>query len=393
LTNGQLLYILRQMQIQSKPNILYIGASDGFFSREILRGILSMRHEGCDWNFWCLPTDSSLEDLKDCLQMRNIDGIIVRGLPENISIYLSKSSHPCVFIRAGENDSAAYINGPHPDDEMVGKLAGEAFSILNLDYWGFIHWKGVMWSEARKNFFETHAAARGVRNAVLSLEKNDQLSWTSVKEIATWLNKIPKPCGILACNDKAGLDVLQACQMLALRVPDDVAVIGVDNDRLICESSTVSLSSIDLKAANTGRAAAVQLGKMLGIIDASTAPPINEASYIVRQSSQKVDNHQLIYQKALDYISSRPLRNIKVTELAKACGVSRRSLERAFAGCDSDSPAAVIRKSRVETIIELLQEKSSSIESIAGQAGFSDAAGLSNFVKRITGKNPGSFRK
>lgn len=381
------------MPAQVKPNILFIGVSDGFFSREILRGILSMRTEGCDWNFWCLPADTSLTDIKHCIAIRNADGIIARGLPEKTANYLASSPHPCVFIRAGENDSAAYINGPHPDDEMVGKLAGEAFSILNLAYWGFIHWDGVMWSEARKNFFEIHATARRVTNSVLSLVKQDQLSWSAVREIASWLKKIPKPCGILACNDRAGLDVIQACQILKLRVPDDVAVIGVDNDRLLCDSSTVSLSSIDLNAANTGRAVAIQLGKMLGLLDPSIAPPINKASYIIRQSSQKVDNHQLTFQKALDYITSRPLSNIKVTELAKACGVSRRSIERAFSACNSDSPAAVIRASRIKTIIELLQEKSSSIESIAAQAGFSDAAGLSNFVKRMTGKNPGTFRK
>ena len=381
------------MTKQQKPNILYLGASEGFFSREIFRGILSMRPEGCDWNFWSLPSQSSIEDLQNCLKMHSIHGIIARGLPKETAEFISTSPYPCVFIRAGENDSAAYINGPHPDDEMIGKLAGEAFSLLNLTYWGFIHWKGVMWSEARRNFFQTHAENCGVKNAILSLNKKDQQSWTAVSRIAKWLKDIPKPCGILACNDKSGLDVLQACQLLGLRVPEDIAVIGVDNDRLMCESSAVSLSSIDLKAADTGRAAAVQLGKMLGLLDTLTAPPASQASYIVRQSSQKVDNLQIIYQKSLDYISSRPLRNMKVTELAKACGVSRRSLERAFTACSSESPAAVIRKSRVETIIELLQEKSSSIESIAGQAGFSDAAGLSNFVKRLTGKNPGAFRK
>ena len=381
------------MNTKSKPNILYIGDNEGFFSREILRGILSMRSEGCDWNFWNLPLLGSLEDLKECLEVHQIDGIIARGLPEETAKFITNHSCPCVFIRAGEDDAATYINGPHPDDEMIGKLAGEAFDLLNLNYWGFIHWRGVVWSEARRNFFQTYAEENGVKNEILSLDQSSQLGWSAVKKIASWLNKMPKPCGILACNDLAGVAVLQACQMLNLRVPEDIAIIGVDNDRLICESGSVSLSSIDLKAADTGKAAAVQLGRMIGLLNDFTPPTTQQASFILRQSSHKVDNQQLIYQKALDYISSRPLRNIKVTDLAKACGVSRRSLERAFLACEADSPATVIRKSRVESIIELLQEKSSSIESIAGQAGFSDAAGLSNFVKRVTGKNPGSFRQ
>lgn len=377
----------------SKTNILYIGTSEGFFTRETLRGILSMRSDGCDWNFCNLPLDCSTIDLEDCIKTNNIHGIITRGLPEPTARFITKSKTPCVFIRSGEDDSAAYINGPHPDDEMIGKLACQAFDQLNLTQWGFVHWEDVMWSEARKKSFQTHAKACGVSSSLISIKKNNQRSWSATKEITVWLDTIPKPCGILACNDKAGLHVIQAAQILNLRVPDDVAVIGVDNDHLICESSSVSLSSIDLKAANTGRAAAIQLGIMLGTLDESTPPPVSQATYVVRQSSQKTDNSQLIYQKAIDHIKSQPLSKPSIIELAKACGVSRRSLERSFVKCNADSPAAIIRQSRLKAIIELIEEQSSSLESIAEQAGFSDAAGLSNFVKRLTGKNPGAFRK
>ena len=381
------------MTSKHKPNILYIGASDGFFTRETLRGILSMRSEGCNWNFCNLPLDCSINDLQDCIETNKVEGIITRGLPEDTAMFIYENKLPCVFIRSGEDDSAVYINGPHPDDEMIGQLAGQAFDLLNLTQWGFVHWEEVMWSEARRQSFQNHAEACGVNSSLISIKKSDQQSWKATKLISEWLKTIPKPCGILACNDKAGLEVIQAAQILKLRVPDDVAVIGVDNDHLICESSAVSLSSIDLKAANTGRAAAVQLGIMLGNLDKNTLPPVNQASYVVRQSSQNTDHSQLIFQKALDRIKSQPLTKLSVSALAKACGVSRRSLERAFVKCNAESPASLIRQSRSKAIIALIQEQSSSLESIAEQAGFSDAAGLSNFVKRLTGKNPGAFRK
>ena len=381
------------MASKRKPNILYIGASDGFFTRETLRGILSMRSEGCDWNFCTLPLDCSINDLRECIEVNNIDGIITRGLPEETALFIHNNALPCVFIRSGEDDSAAYINGPHPDDEMIGKLAGEAFDLLNLTQWGFVHWEEVMWSEARRKSFQNHADACRVSNSLITISKSEQQSWDAIKQIAKWLENIPKPCGILACNDKAGLEVIQAAQNLKLRVPEDVAVIGVDNDHLICESGAVSLSSIDLKAANTGRAAAVQLGIMLGDLDSNTLPPVSQASYVIRQSSQNTDNSRLIYQKALDHIKHQPLTKLSVSDLAKSCGVSRRSLERAFVKCNGDSPASIIRQSRSRAIITLIEEQSSSLESIAEQAGFSDAAGLSNFVKRLTGKNPGAFRK
>ena len=256
-----------------------------------------------------------------------------------------------------------------------------------------MHWDGVMWSEERKKIFHEYALERGVKNEILSLEENERANWTAVEKVAKWLDGLPKPCGVLACNDAAGLDVLNACELLDLKVPNDVAVIGVDNDRLLCESSSCSLSSIDLGVADIGRSAVVQLGKMLGIVAEDVQAPVNSAVCVVRKSSHMVDINHLVYQKAQDFVNSRPLRNTKVEQLARACGVSRRGLERAFERCGAVSPAVLIRERKIAAVIDLLADGMSSIESVSSQAGFSDAAGLSNFVKRMTGRNPGSFRR
>ncbi len=372
--------------------VIYLGGTTGFFSREILRGILSMRQSGCDWDFRCMPATISLEELEASIENQRFHGVIARGLEEETARFLSEQGIPVVFIRSGEDEGANYINGPHPDDEKIGELAGEEFSSLNLGYWGFVHWGGVMWSDARRKVFHSYATARGVSNDTLSLAEGERRNWTAVRIIADWLKGLPKPCGVLACNDEAGLDVIHACDLLGLKVPDDVAVIGVDNDRLLCESASVALSSIDLRAADTGRAAAIQLGRMMGELGKSVELPTTIATCVMRESCSSVDRSKLIFQKALDYIHSRPLRNTKVDHLAVACGVSRRGMERAFEKCGGSSPGALIREVRLQAIVGLLKDHTSSIESVADQAGFSDAAGLSNFVKRMTGKNPSAFR-
>jgi len=130
----------------------------------------------------------------------------------------------------------------------------------------------------------------------------------------------------------------------------------------------------------------------LGLLSEDAEAPEMMAQCVRRESCEKVDRHKLIFQKALDYIHSRSLRTVKVDELARSCGVSRRGMERAFEKCGAVSPAALIRDVRLLAIIKLLEDQNSSIESVAEQSGFSDAAGLSNFVKRMTGKNPSSFR-
>lgn len=376
-----------------RPQILYIGDRESFFSREVLRGVFSMRTAGCDWHYWCVSSSISANELEEYVAARQVDGMLVRGLKEGKALALAKLDVPTVFIRSVEGEDAEYINGPHPDDQAIGRLAGEEFGYLNLGYWGFVHWEGVMWSEARKKTFHAYATELGVKNDTLSLPQEARTNWAGVKRIAEWLETLPKPCGVLACKDDAGLDVLQACRMLGYAVPDDVAVIGVDNDRLLCESSSPALTSIDLKAADLGRAAVVQLGKMLGVLGDDVEVPQAPAVVVTRESSQRKERYALICQRAIDYIDARPLKNMNVDYVAKGCGVSRRALERAFAKYLDRSPAAVMREKRVVAIELLLKDRTSSLESVAHQAGFSECSGLSNFIKRMTGKSPGELRE
>ena len=376
----------------AKRNILYLGERRGYFAREILKGVLSMRAGGCDWNLCCLPVRIEEEDLRQYLKRRRVDGIIARGLTEKMARFVASIGVPSVLIRGSEDAGADYMNGPHVDDSAIGRLAGAEFNHLNLAYWGFVHWEGVMWSEARKKSFDSYATSLGVSNDTLALSQAVRQSWGSVRSIAKWLKSLPKPCGILACNDEVGLDVLHACQLIGASVPREVSVMGVDNDRLLCESTTPSLSSIDLRAAEIGKAAATQLVRMLADPEDQHQIAVKPANTVVRSSSHEVDRAMLTYQKALDFLSGRELSKMSVDEVARNCGVSRRGLERAFKKCAHSSPAAVVREMRIRAITQLLKDGFANLESIAHQAGFSDAAGLSNFVKRMTGKTPGSFR-
>ena len=380
-----------------KPNVLYIGDRESFFSREVLRGVFSMRSEGFDWDFWCLAAEVTMQEIRACLSTCEVDGIIARGLDEDKAHELDSLEVPTIFIRGAEDSSSKYINGPHPDDQAIGRLAGEEFSYLNLGYWGFVHWDGVMWSEARKKSFHSYATSLGVSNETLSLPSNVRSNWDGVEAIANWIKSLPKPCGILACKDEAGMDVLHACRVLGLKVPDEVAVISVDNDRLICDSTSPSLTSIDLRAADLGKAALVQLAEILGVLPDnfdSADKSLSKASAVLvkRESSLRRDRYNIIYQKALDYMDVYSLSNLSIADLAKKCGVSRRGLERAFEKCAQNSPAAVMREKRMDSVLQLLKDKKASLESIAHQAGFSEPAGLSNFVKRMTGRTPGELR-
>jgi len=352
-----------------------------------------MRSKGCDWELWVLSPINERRQLEPILKSQKVDGVIGRGLSQELIGCVNEAGIPLVAIRGLQTPDDAEINGPHVDDAAIGSIAGDEFMRLNLGYWGFVHWDGVGWSEERRKSFHSHATSIGASNSTVSLSLEERSSWDGISKMVEWVKGLPKPCGVLACNDEAGVDVLHACQIAGLTVPDEVAVIGVDNDRLLCESAVPPLSSIDLHAVEVGKAAALQLRDNLSNDQQAVAPqPVGSASMVVRESSHEVDRYLLAYQRAMDYISAKPLKGASVSEVASACSVSRRGLERAFAKHSGESPAAVIRKQRLAAIIQLLKNQPLSLENIAQQTGFSDAAGLSNFIKRMTGKPPGEFR-
>lgn len=353
-----------------------------------------MMQAGDGYEVWVVPVIHEKRHLEACLRSRNVQGAITRGLDGSLINVLRDQGIPVVSIRGHKSRSGDEEIDLHVDDEAIGGKAGVEFERLNLDYWGFVHWQGVAWSEARKNSFQAYSNYRGARLSIVSLTEDERYSWDSVLKIQLWLEKIPKPCGVLACNDEAGVDVLHACKLAGLSVPDEVAVIGVDNDRLLCESTVPTLSSIDLHAADVGKAAAGRLLNMLDVdCDLENKAHLGQSSMVVRESSHEIDRYLLVYQKALDYIGSQALAGPSVTKVADSCGVSRRGLERAFEKHSGRSPAEVIREQRLESIIRLLKNQTLNLTNLAEQAGFSDAAGLSNFIKRMTGQAPGMFRQ
>ncbi len=375
----------------SKPTILFLANREESFSRQVLRGIVSMRSEGCDWEIWVMPLIHEKRQLEACLRARNVAGVIARGLGAELQMFFHEQGIPLVAIRGAETSGDCIFNGPHVDDEEIGAKAGKEFRNLNLGYWGFVHWEGVAWSEARRDSFQAYADAHGAKNHVLTLASDEWHSWDGVLKIVEWIQSLSKPCGVLACNDEAGLDVLHACRLGDLNVPAQVAVIGVDNDRLLCESSVPPLSSIDLHAVDVGKFSVKQLRSLLaGESDEEIC--MSQSSMVVRESSHEIDRYLRTYQKALDFIAPRALTGTSVTAVASGCGVSKRGLERAFEKYSSDSPASFIREQRISAILKLLKNQSITLEHLATQAGFSDASGFSNFVKRMTGKTAGEFR-
>ncbi len=375
-------------------NIIYISNLDGVFSRGVLEGILSTRSSSdFNWSIWFLPNSLNEQEFEKIFKQRTVDGLIVRGCSEKTLKLIQHLKIPTIFMRCTEEMGITHFNGPHIDDSQIAQIAANEFSFLNLDYWGFLNLDKISWSETRKKEFKKCAESNNANFCSLSISKENISNLTNIEQIGQWVAELPKPCGILACNDQVGLDLIHACEVLGIIVPNEVAVIGVDNDQLLCESTEPALSSIATNAQSIGRKAAIQLAQKLGLVNNKVSITPTPSKIFIRESSHYVDRSKLIYQKAIHFIEKEALSNIKVNDVAKACGLSRRGLERVFQESNLQGPAHFIREIKLKKIITLLETSSLNLARISYQSGFSDAAGLSNFVKRMTGHSPRYYRK
>lgn len=213
--------------------------------------------------------------------------------------------------------------------------------------------------------------------------------------MAEWLAEQPRPLGIFACYDGRAQQVLEACQLRDWPVPDEIAVLGVDNDEVLCELCTPPLSSVQPNARRTGyEAAAMLAGMMRGTKVAGGATRFVEPVRIVeRQSTDVVSVADARVAQALRFIREHVGDGIDVGDVLRAVPMSRTLLERKFQAALGHSPHRQIVLQRIERARHLLAESEVSIAMVAELAGFGDASYLSVAFRRETGESPYAFRK
>jgi LacI family transcriptional regulator len=212
-------------------------------------------------------------------------------------------------------------------------------------------------------------------------------------DLARWLRGLPKPVGIMASYDIRGQQVLAACRGAGLAVPDEVAVIGVDNDALLCELASPPLSSVIPNAHRAGYEAAALLDQqMAGKRVAATAHLIAPLGIAARQSTDvlAVDDREVA--RAVQFIREHACEGINVADVLRAVPLSRRVLEQRFQNLLGRTPREEILQVRLSRVKQLLGETDLPLYLVAERTGFEHVEYLSVVFKRETGRTPSRWR-
>lgn len=288
------------------------------------------------------------------------------------------------------------VNANHQE---IGRMAADHFLTFGLQHVAYYGFEGVWYSEERSVGLERRAKELRLpfSRFLHPLRHAHAPAWHQVsKPLATWLRRLPKPVGILAVHDYRARVILSLCEQLGFRVPEEVAVLGVDNDPIICEYSAPTLSSVSRDPFAYGVAAAQQLECLMNkqTLERDTIL-ISPGGVVQRQSTQRLYSGDPIIRQVADYLSQQSPSRVNVQSVAKHLKLSRRTLELHFREHLRMTPGRYIQVFRITLAKTLLLQTDiyQTISEIAFAAGFGSVPAFRAAFWRHTGKTPSNYRK
>jgi LacI family transcriptional regulator len=377
--------------LKRAPQIALLIETSNAYARGLLRGIMAYAREHGPWSL-SLSEHNRGDRPPGSLSNWRGDGIIARIENQAIADALRKAKIPTVDV------SAARLLPSLPwfetDDAAFAGIAAEHLLERGFKNFGFCGDARFNWSNWRSEHFENFIRSSARRCFIYKPSRRFALNdEAQTDDIAAWVRDLPKPVGIMACYDLRGRQVLDACRRSGVAVPDEVAVIGVDNDELLCELSDPPLSSVIPNTHRTGYEAAALLDAMMSgrrvIGQTHLIPPIGIA---IRQSTDVLAIEDRNVARAVRHIRQHACDGINVQDVLKAVPHSRRLLENRFKKLIGRTPHEEILRVQLDRVKKLLSETDLSLEQIAERAGFSHVEYLSVVFKKKVGMPPSRFR-
>jgi LacI family transcriptional regulator len=329
------------------------------------------------------------------------DGILARVETPKMAAFIKQLGVPAVDLRGSVSGFGLPLIDT--DDRKVASLAAEHLMDRGFRHYAFCGFVGANYSDKRSRWFQERLAQSGFSCHVycpptqvaeaqtIGYERQGLLFQ---EDLSRWLVSLPKPIGVMACNDIRGQHILNLCRQLALVVPEEVAIIGVDNDEILCELSDPPLSSVAPDTLRIGYDAAVLLDRMMAGGKPPAKPVLIPPRGIVTRRSTEVlalDDRQLAV--GLRFIRDHAFGPITINEVAKVASMCRRVFERRFAAKMGRSPKAEVLRLRLEKVKQLLTDTDWNLSQIAEKTGFNYGEYLHTVFTQKIGTTPGEFRR
>jgi LacI family transcriptional regulator len=281
------------------------------------------------------------------------------------------------------------------DDRLVGEMAADHFLERGFQNFAFCGSLSVPWDQLRWEGFNKRLASRGFTSSLFESKhlENMNIKKRKSSRLMNWLKDQPKPLAIMASDDVHGAQLIDTTKRSGLRVPGDVAILGIDNSPLVCNATLPSLTSIELDSFGVGYQAAELMQKLILGRKTSLSPMLLPPIGIhTRQSSEAFATTDEVLLKAMDYLFQNLSNPIGVAEIAGASGVSRRTLELRFKNSFSKSIARYLLERRIRKACDLLLDFNLTIDEVSQLSGFRTSSHFCSTFRDIEGDSPAKWR-
>lgn len=363
------------------------------FGREILAGVNRYIAEHEHWSVF-VELRALDSQVPRWLASWRGDGIIARTGTAAMADAIAATGLPGVELRASKLPHKLPFVGV--DNRDLGQLVAEHFIDNGFTNFAVFDLDTERYFEERRDNFRAVLASRGhaCHEHHAARQGERPTDWERQQaEIARWVASLPKPVGIMACTDQLAFWLLDACRRAGVAVPEEAAVVGVENDETLCRLASPQLSSVAFEGERIGYEAAALLERMMAGEPPPTAslllPP---RGLVVRQSSDimAIDDLQVV--AAVRYIREHSCHGINVADVVKHAGLSRTLLERRMRRAIGRTPGEEIIRLRFNRVKRLLVETKLSLAAIADRCGFEHPQYMAEAFKRLFGMTPGSYR-
>lgn len=372
----------------SSPQILLMTVLEARYSRDIFRGVVAYARQHTNWQVVC---DNGSRGFR---ARAGYAGIISLSAASRINRTARMQGVP--FVRVAQHDVGEQVSWVSVDEAGVAAMAAQYLAGLGLRHFAFVGRDGWPFVPERMAHFAEAVTALGYGPAhqLVAAAYSPRRQPDTEGHLVEFLRNLPRPCGLLAANDLVGVDVVSACRHNGLRVPDDIAVLGVDDDELPCQLADVPLSSIAQPFASIGYEAARLLHQHMEHPGKPTVqmvlPPLR---VVARASTDLIALGDDDVVAALRLINSNFSDPINVDWVVGQLPVARRSLYRKFKSLVGRTVLEQIHYVRFQKARELLAESDLSFDVVARRSGFVNARWMADSFRKEMGTTPSRFRK
>lgn len=374
--------------------ILLLSDFTSEYSRLLLKGFLRYSKEVGNWSFYRIPLtrDNMYEDtVSKIAQQWGADAIM--GQISNVNIERLKSIGIPIILQ-NYTDRVSGISNITGDYWGTGTMAANYFLKKRYTNFAFYGTHTTVWSREREDGYRDRITENG--REVIGYNEDHNIRYDSASDLANlrnWLRDLPKPIAIFACDDAFALRITEVCRLNDIRVPEDVAVLGVDNDEILCNMSDPPLSSIVLDVENGGYQAARLLHQIINNRDLPQFNiVINPIRIERRKSTEGYAINDPLVLSTIRMIEDDNNRQITIKEILERVHVSRRVLEKRFKSTVGDSIYQYILEYRISCFAEKLLTSDKPVSEIAFDLGYDDYVNLSKAFKRIYEMTPTQYR-